>query len=510
MGRHFRVLGGGEGWKKKQRVDVQMVVKEEKNLVLDWKAVPRIVMDNIISRLPVMELLHGRLVCKRWKAVIDGSPDEVGFSLDDIPDGLIENILARFTVLELLQLRLVCKRWKGLIDAPIFWEQCERESISEPCFLVIWSRGGKQSLHAHFPLSDKWRRLPPSVVYPQKRIDAAGSSTRGRRGHAACTTIDPASDSLQGLWCIQTMRTLHEGTRRDGTTITLHNPISGWLTRLPGYCDPRLKASPPCNAVIVMMQRDGRSFKALSAGIHSEGCRGTDFKDCVATRLYDSESQTWTEAANLPFSHLRFRYDYARQVAHVDCGTHVYFVVHKRNEMILLNFVLQSKTWHTVPGLMPAQDHADQYDFITISKSNTSLVLAFRTQDQRCFSKPYGLFPSIFCWNQMQSSEDQVWQEVQWSNPPATRIPVNFRHLFYVFKWFAKGDFIFFRCAELWGAGALVLDLRNVSWKVTSFDPVTNPNPRCASTDTVALELRLSSLVGHRRDLPSTSRSCFI
>lgn len=38
--------------------------------------------------------------------------------VDDIPDMILENILARSTVLEVMTLRLVCKKWKRVIDKP--------------------------------------------------------------------------------------------------------------------------------------------------------------------------------------------------------------------------------------------------------------------------------------------------------------------------------------------------------------------------------------------------------
>ncbi|BBN10574.1 hypothetical protein MPTK1_5g04670 [Marchantia polymorpha subsp. ruderalis] len=430
---------------------------------------------------------------------------------DQIPDGPLEMILNRLSVVELLQGRSVCKRWKNVIDSPIFSKLHDSTSASspEPCFMLHWVVGRHHLMHAYFPCADTWRALPASTIQPQR----SGYNTRARKNLVAPPIVTLRVDMSRfdrGFYCIHSKyfgpyRQI--GRRRKyrllsdiyGFKLTVHNPVSGWCTLLPAHPDPQLNSHPQCGVSVITNTR-ARTFQVLCAGVYlhnyNEEVPGEP-GHCPITLLFDSVSNQWSRVADLPLDYLAFRGDDTRQATRADCGKISYFVVQRFHQLLLLAFDRESGSWTVVPGAMPQQDSSYMFDAITLvpSPRRKSLILAFRNAPVDSLFSGQGLFPLIFSWSLEESPQVQDWTKMDVPPPPLVNFPADYRHLLFSFKWYAKGDFMFFTCAELWGMGALVFNLALGQWKAISIAVRGLAHPFDTVPQIVPFEVQLSSVL---------------
>ncbi|BBN10401.1 hypothetical protein MPTK1_5g03270 [Marchantia polymorpha subsp. ruderalis] len=441
----------------------------------------------------------------------DEEQDEASV-LDEIPDGPLEMILSRLSVVEILQGRTVCKRWKNVIDSPTFakFHDLTNASCPEPCFMLHWIVGRHHVMRAYFPFADTWRALPASTIQPQR----SGYNTRARKNLVAPPIVALRVDLSRfdrGFWCVhskyfgpfrQTGRRRRYRTLSDiyGFKLTVHNPVSGWCTLLPAHPDPQLNSHPQCGVSVITNSRD-RSFQVLCAGVYlhnyDEEAATGEPAQCPITLLFDSISNQWSRVADLPLDYLAFRGDDTKQATRADCGNISYFVVQRFHQLLLLAFDRDAGSWTVVPGCMPQQESSYMFDAITLVPSSTtrSLILAFRNGPVNSLFSGQGLFPLIFSWSLEASPDVQDWTLMDVPAPPLLNFPADYRHLLFTFRWYAKGDFMFFTCTELWGMGALIFNLVLRQWKPISIAASGLAHPFDTIPQIVPFEVQLSSVL---------------
>ncbi|BBN08802.1 hypothetical protein MPTK1_4g14590 [Marchantia polymorpha subsp. ruderalis] len=407
----------------------------------------------------------------------------------ELHDSVVEKILSYIPVPKLLQFRSVCKHWKRMIDSPQF--RCLRHQVPSTtqtsflvlqlCFSHAYMGCDWISLHNNYfafnslnirvlrifnPLLNSWYTFPPSVL------------TRGeifsRSYH-------------RGLWCIQL---LSNGGDGDMTQIMIHNPTSGWIKEVPSSINPKLKV-----LISLVVEKESSNFKLISSGCTIAGCT---FRQEVSlhTQVYDSVTNRWKSAGNLPNPFLQFKTDGYLHVMYAVADHYVYYIVGRSRRTQaeldssdievgtsefhwnwftnLLAFDLNDYVWKLVPGDLPFE--VTRRSKIKLFERNGALVLVELAQtEEREWKMSIGWKPRIYSWDRQSSPDMLIWTEIAVTPPPTER---QFQKLFYHQRgheyaglWAGQGDCIVFFSGTFWGHRALLYNISSRIWTVSEFGP---------------------------------------
>ncbi|KAG6548051.1 hypothetical protein Mapa_010485 [Marchantia paleacea] len=385
-----------------------------------------------------------------------------------LPDEVVEKVLFHLPARKLLQLRIVCKRWLLLIDSPSFDTAC----TCRPAFLVTGEHSTGERLPTAFVYNtylNRWYTLPVSSPRFKDRV---------------CD-----ESSLLGLHAFQSWKS---GEFRRVGGIRVFNRVTGTTLReLPAssVCRNGDVIHPWTGSVSLVVQ--GSSYTVISAGCQrkcdEEGCSCAARCDSglpTHTQVYDSVSNKWEAAGEIPWLKFRFMHEpYGNgQVVMAACGRFVYHVVivgqGPGQDYRLVSFDLKRRVWIVVPGFLPAEIRRKK--LTTLFERRGSLVLVLRHDLEDADRMRSGHWaPDVFSWDVTLSPDVQTWAEVYLSHPPTNLVFLPDEELAeddyasYLFRYkiwcLGKGDHLMFVCDPAWGSQVLVYDMFVRAWTLTNF-----------------------------------------
>ncbi|KAL3688273.1 hypothetical protein R1sor_014582 [Riccia sorocarpa] len=429
-----------------------------------------------------------------------------------LPEHILRKISIRLPVPQLLQLKTVCKQWKQLLDSPDFWRlRSEIPSSEETNFLVLqmncsflntaddWitlddTEFAVHSLNIHDlsmynPFLRNWYRLPPSTL-TQREI--------------FCRSYH------RGVWCIQVLSKKRKRLDDDELRIEVHHPTSGWRREIPNTFGPKLRI-----LLSLVVDNETNNFKLITTGCADSEWTCTH-ASCVHTQVYDSVSQRWTTAGDLPTSILLFKTNGRFNVMQIVIGHRVYYMVTRVSTEFaasnpldeapdddsqltwtFLSFNLRDNRWTLIDGRIPFTD-VMHFRTITFERNEEIVVAQLTSTSSYEWRSSLGWKLRVYTWDTQRNPNFLVWREVPVCSPPEDEgLPKLFyrqRSHRFAGSWTGQGDFIIFVSGSCWGHRALLYNITSKAWTVTDFGPRLTKQPLLFITMPFDLTLNMSSI----------------
>ncbi|BFI34348.1 hypothetical protein MPTK2_4g23260 [Marchantia polymorpha subsp. ruderalis] len=409
-------------------------------------------------------------------------------------DGLLEMILARLPMQNLVQLKIVCKQWKSLIDSPYFsmirrkvpnsvktnfllLELVYRfgriknmEWISNPLYLCA-DNVNCTKVQIYNPLLNRWYSRPVSFLKSTNKKFFLQS--RHKEWHLLYVGVTKHPEASGLLVC-----------RPSSESISEISPSSDLIVM------PNLKG-----ILSLAVDEETSSFTLISVAMHCSE-RGCPCREIVSlhTELFDSVSKQWKAG---PCFHTDLKVKPCVQciAMPIAIGHCVYYFLSSGHLQDWigefessaelqnwdfdvewngphLSFDWKENSWKVLAGNLP--QGLATFQNITMFERDGSLVLAelTRTEDAD-WRTSLGWKPRIYSWNPSITPDSIIWTEIPVSVPPNEE---DFQELFhhqkgrrYVGSWNGQGDHIIFLSSLFWSHRALVYNMTTRKWTVTVF-----------------------------------------
>ncbi|KAL2607754.1 hypothetical protein R1flu_026327 [Riccia fluitans] len=327
-----------------------------------------------------------------------------------LPDELQDRVLACLPVPLLLQLRLVCRRWKEVISSPAFSKLRREMPYGGPHFLVF-EFFEPESSAAYDPWLQKWYVCLSQIPLP---------ITREITGEVISPLISVCADG--GLLCVVCRRSLCLDL--DSVRILVCNPVTRTYKELPKtWVHTQLAARRQhWNPILValVVDRGSNSFRVVTAG--RRHCSHTYWSPhtcyCRLTEVYDSNTDRWEVAGELPWVNNEFSY---HSRLHAVCGENLYCVGFCNDgDDVMMTYNLNRREWSKSQVLMPPL-HGEH---VLLFERRGALMLVQRAARYRGLPALYSWVPASGEWHEektymprngskfkqlLQSDEDLFW-----------------------------------------------------------------------------------------------------